>query len=280
MTIKVTSLFQQATAPSDPTRPVHRLGGWSESWYYPGTSLNSAIAQYQGQGGVFGSVGWGPARAGLLGLGAAIVGQRFQVVNPVGPAQSTAFQFVGAPAREQDIPQAALLLKVPGLNVLNIRKTVLRGIPDSQIFEGELSTDFVYLTQLQLFQRELANWQFRGRDLSQPTIRIISISAMGVVTTEAPPPYVVGDIVRVLKTKLPTGKLVGGRFQVVAVGPGFNQVTLLNWGFGPTTIGSVRKDLIVFIGADSANVTVSRIVTRRVGRPFFQFRGRRSKSKG
>jgi hypothetical protein len=280
MTVKLTMLIQQATAVSSPNAPIHRIGGWSESWYYNGTvaqALNVA-ENPQPSGGGFVVLPLFQARSFLLPTGATIVGARIGVVGPGGntPTQSLALQYVGQ-IGEGDPPAMAILCKAQGLGVQNVRRFVLRGLPDANVTEGEYTPTQVFATLLGTFFQSLQFWQFRGRDLSQPTAKIVSITGAGLITFETAVAYNINDFVRILKTRDATGNLRGGRFQVTAVGPGNNNITIANWNFGSTTGGSGRKDAIIFANVDINNVTVSRVVQKKVGRPFVQFRGRRSR---
>lgn len=280
MPVKCTMLFQLATNLDFPSLPSRRLAGWSESWYFPGSSIPSAI-QFTNGIGPFGPIalqGLCPARAALLPPGAAIVGQRFQVVSPTGPSQTLGQIFPGSEGEAADIPQQALLITVPSTNANNIRRSTLRGIPDARVVEGEFQNTPSFNGALNTFFNTLGNFLFRGRDLSQSTVNIVSISPLGVVTCEANIPFLVNDMVRVLRTRTADGDLVGGRFQVASVGPGSNVFTLLAWTPPEaTTGGRVRKDAIVYVAIDSTRIAVNRCVTRRVGRPFTQYRGRRSR---
>jgi hypothetical protein len=273
VTIKVTILIQQATAISTPNSPIHRIGGWSESWYYPGTDVNAAISFFN----LMPAPTWCLDRAALLPYGASIVGQRFQLVAPsVGPAQSTAAQFPGN-GGEGDQPSAALLLKFPSVGSPNIRRVILRGLPDIDVTEGEYTPSSYFQSALQVWIQACGTLLMRGRDLTQPTTRIITVTSAGVVTTETPTTFAAGQMVRVLKSRDTGGNLRGGRFQVVQTGPLVNQFTLLNWPYSGTTGGTVRLDAIVYPQVSTNGVTVSRVITRRVGRPFVQYRGRRSR---
>lgn len=272
MTLKCTFLFQQSTAVSDPTRPTHRIGGWSESWYYPGTSLTTFL------GGPMQS--WATFRAGMLALGCSIVGVRVQQVAPVGPSQSLIVAYPGTQSKEADVPQMALLCKVPALNATNIRRMILRGVPDVNVLEGEYLPDTAFSVAFNLFATALNAFQFRGRDLSQPRIPILSIDALGNVITINPHTFQVGQMVRILRSKTSDGDLIGGAFQVATIGPLNTNFKVLNWGGEATTGGTARQDAIVFLNIDFANIAIGRIITRRVGRPFAQFRGRRSRRTG
>ena len=275
MTIKMTQFLQITTNVGAAAGVIQRIGGWSEGWYYPGTSIQGAIDAYTTE--IAGNPALGPSRGALLPRGGQIVGQRFQQVNPTGPSQSTAYRFNGEFANQSDVPQAALLLRVKALNANNVRLHILRGIPDAMIHEGEFQPSGAYLISLNRYISSLGNWLFRGRDLTQPNTTIFAISTAGLVTTETPHGLAVNDLVLIQKTLDVNGNFVSGRFMVSTVGPGTNALTLTSWGHGATTGGRIRKDGVVFPPVNSGQITVSRAVVKKVGRPFVQYRGRASR---
>lgn len=275
MPIKMTQFLQIVTNSNGAFGPLQRIGGWSEGWYYPGLSIQGAIDAYTTE--INGLPALGAARGALLPQGGTIVGQRFQQVNPTGPSQSTAFRFSGEFAQLSDQPQAALLLRVKALNANNVRLHIIRGIPDGQINAGEYFPTAGYTTALNRYISSLGNWLFRGRDLSIQPTTIFTVSSAGLVTTEAPHGLVVNDLVLIQKTLDEDGLFVSGRFMVSTVGPGTNAFTVTNWTAGVTTGGRVRKDGVVFPSVNPGQVTVSRSVVKKVGRPFVQYRGRASR---
>jgi hypothetical protein len=164
------------------------------------------------------------------------------------------------------------------LGVRNIRRVALRGIPDINVVEGEYQPQGTFPANLNSFIQALAAWQFRGRDLSQAAQPVLTIGATGLVTAVSPLAFIQLQMVRVLKAKDSSGNLRGGRFQVATVGPNANQITLLNWPFGACTGGNVRLDTAnIYASVDAANTTSGRIVVKKVGRPFTQYRGRRGR---
>lgn len=275
MPIKMTQFLQITTNVSLTAGTLQRIGGWSEGWYYPGTSIQGAIDAYTTE--IAGLPALGAARGALLPRGGAIVGQRFQQVNPTGPSQSTAFRFTGEFMNNTDQPQAALLMRVKALNANNVRLHIIRGIPDIQLVEGEFSPQPGYLTSVNRYISSLGNWLFRGRDLSIQPVNIFTISSAGLVTTEAPHGLVVNDLVLIQKSLDADGLFVSGRFMVATVGPGTNAFTTTAWTAGACTGGRVRKDGIVFPTVNPGQTTVSRAVVKKVGRPFVQYRGRASR---
>lgn len=273
---KMTTLFQYASGASNPNLPLHRTGGWSESWYATGNVNSDIINLFNGVGLAAGRVGFWKARAVLLPVGTGIIGFRIQSVSPIGPIQTGALSLVGPAGQLADTPQTALLIRSPAIGANNIRRWTIRGVPDVQITEGEYQPGGSFGAGVPLMILELAGLQFRGRDLTQPSLRIVSITAVGLVNLEVPYTGAVNDMVRILRTVDAGKNLKGGRFQVTAIGPG-NSVTLNTWPYGATTLGSLRKDAVVYPQVDYLNTSVARVIIKKVGRPFVGYRGRRSK---
>ncbi len=279
MRFKFTMLMQLATNVSDPTATARRLGGWSESWYWEGASIQDLyIAAFGGAAGAGGGIWAGlcSTRASLLPLGAAIVGQRIQQVDPVGQSQSLSRLFPGGPLAA-DVPQMGLLCTIPGKTVKNIRRTIIRAIPDARVVEGEYFPSNAFNANLEMYFNVLANWLFRGVDLAQPNLPVLTIDATGVIQMGAlSAGFAVNDLVKVLRSRDATGEPIGGVFMVESI-PSATSIKVRNWTAGVCTGGAVRKHAFVYPQIDSDNCAIGRIVTKRVGRPFQQYRGRRSK---
>jgi hypothetical protein len=288
MPVKCTALFQLATNVDFPNLPQRRIGGWSESWYVPGISIPTALQLFNGISltSTLSYLGWCAYRAALLPPGALIVGQRFQVINPTQPPSPGASQtlgqlFPGGWGEPADIPQQALLCSCASVGTNNIKRFTLRGIPDARVVEGEFQASGPYNQLLQAFFTSLNGFLFRGRDLSQTTFNLVGITALGVATTVQAHNYTVGQIVRVLRSKTVDGDLIGGLFRVSAIGPDQFTFTMGNWSPAEaTTGGRVRLEQITFPAVDVTRTFFQRATTRRVGRPFTQYRGRRSVRRG
>lgn len=279
MRFKLTMLMQLATNVSDPTATQRRLGGWSESWYWEGASVQDLfVYAFGGQIGVGeGQTGLCPVRAAMLPFGASMVGQRIQQVDPVGQSQSLSRLFPGTAGLNADVPQMALLCTIPGKNVKNIRRTILRGIPDARVVEGEFFPSNAFVANLNLFFDVLSNWRFRGVDLSQAEIPIISVAADGTIQMQGlSAGFAVNDLVKVLRSSDANGSPVGGVFMIETI-PSATSIKVRGWTAGLCTGGKVRKHAFVYPVVDGDNCAIGRIVTKRVGRPFTQYRGRRSK---
>jgi len=171
-----------------------------------------------------------------------------------------------------------MLVRVPALTGRNIAQLLLRGVPDARIVKGEYSSSLEYQNALNLFISTLrgGGWKFRGRDLSQTAFPLVGVSDTGVATTEENHTLNAGDMVRVLRTTIETGRQRGGRFKVIAPVTA-TSLTLMNWDLGETEGGSVRRDLEIFPDYGTLAVVTPRIVTRKVGRPFTGFVGKVSR---
>lgn len=271
---KLTLIFNFSSAASTPNFPGRRTGGWTESYYAtadtPVALLNSATSPPVG-------IGLFQARAALLPIGSAIVGFRTQQVSPQGSSQAGAVSYPGASGLTADTPQTSLLVKVPGVGVGNIRRWKLKGIPDLEIVEGEYQPGATFQQAMSAFFGVLSFWQFRGRDISQPSNKIVSITAAGVITFEQNVNYQLLQFIRVLKTLDQNKILRGARVQVTVLGPAGNVLTVAPWTFGATTGGNARLDGIIYPAFNGPAGSVSRVVIAKVGRSPFQYRGRRSK---
>lgn len=270
---KCTMVFRLSTDPSSGDDADVRVAGWSESWYADVGTVASAISRFTtGAGGNGGLCG---QRAALLPTTAVIVGQRYSQVDPPGPAQSAAVRFPGRSGQRTDVPQMALLCTVGAIDRLNIRRLILRGIPDARVEGGEIVFTNSYRQALTRFFNGLNGWNFRGRDLSQVARTIVSITAGGLCKTELNNILADGDMARVLRTNFLGGGQGGKRVKVTVPGLPGDEVTLQGWDLGACIGGKIRKDAIIYPRVDPSRIEFSRVITRRAGRPSNAFRGRR-----
>lgn len=269
---KCTAIFSSSTNVSNTSSPNRRVGGWSESFYYNG-SFEAALTAFQTGAGSFCAT-----RAALLPTGCGIIGQRYQQTSPVGPSATRSQLFPGRTDTPADVPQMALLCSVPGVGVPNVRPMTLRGIPDKYVVEGEYSPDRPFADALRkFFQTGLINLYFKGKDKTQAKIDIVSVSALQVVTTVLPHGLAVGDSVTIGRNKITAGGAIQkatGLVVSVASGTVFTTESLnLQAGTG----GYTQKQVVVYVQVDPGNVEPSRVVVRKVGRPFAGYRGRAGK---
>lgn len=284
---KVTTFFSQTSAISNAAYPLHRVGGWSESVYgnFNGTSdLLTKLGQgFNNAGnpiqGFFGTPGYWPARAALLGVGSSITGARLQPLNPIGAVQPIPLSYAGQQAVKVDIPQMALLMRGVASGALSaVRKFTLRGIPDQEITEGEYQPDVNFNVAMNQFIQSLANVGWNAKS-PFAGVKVIAVTTAGIVTTVANDAGVtVGAMRQFRKCRDTGGNLRSGQFLVTQIGPGTNQFTIMNWPWGATTGGTEGAIATTqFVNFDPTQTTVGRAVVRKVGRPSVQYRGRRSK---
>lgn len=259
-------LLQGSTVPGG-TQAVTRVAGWSESVYsdYP---LSSTIAQR------FHALQM--ARAALLPPTAAIIGQRFQLVDPPGVSSTGTRLYPGMSGLPTGSPQKALYLRLRAESTLNNRPTYIRCIPDAIIVTGEYSPTPAFETNLNVYLNALRYFQFRAKDLAVGSAPIFSITNGGLVTTTENYPVVVGDFVKVSRTRTTLGVYVGGTHRVTDVDSA-TQFTIDPWLFGATTDGRVSLVDYVYPLIGLPLDTTPRAVMKKVGRPFAGFRGRASK---
>lgn len=267
---KCTLLIESRSANSQADATRSRIAGWSESWYDEGPFSETKRAY---------TISLAQKRAALLPTGSSVVGQRYQEVDPIGASSTGSRVFAGGAGLQADIPQMALLLRIPGVGVKNFRPFYLRGLPDARVNEGEYSPSSIYTNKLIQFLLELEQWNFRGRNLAATTVPILTIDNAGVFQLEADSAIAVNDMVRVLRTNLATGGQFGGRFRVSAK-PTARTGTLADWTAGPAAGGRIRADSIIYPvvpGGLKPEDVISRVVTRKVGRPFAGYSGRDSR---
>jgi hypothetical protein len=266
--VKATMLIQLASATSTPASPTHRIGGWSESWYFLGSAADARDTMINA-GGLC------QRRAAMLPTGGIILGQRFQLVDPPGPSVTLARAFPASSGRTSDIPQMALYINCPGVGAGNIKRALHRGVPDVMVTEGEYDPSPTYAAAVLAYISALGLWRFRALDLTEPLIEVVSVTAGGLFTTLTDHGFLTADRVT-LKGVISDATLtaIGGRYKVLSV-PTPTTFTVQGWPAVGATGGGVRKVVVIYPLVDAANTSPVRATTRKVGRPFDQYRGRR-----
>jgi len=269
--LKCTMLFDVITNDGEEGKP-HRQGGWSESHYSSDpSSFSSRIAEFEDLCA---------KRAALLPIGAMIIGQRYQGVDPPSASQTNARQFPGAAGLAADYPTLSMYLRVPARDTRNISPLALRCMPDARIVKGEYNSSQQYQSALVRYLGGLSGnvWRFKGRDLAQTAYPLLRIQEDGTFATEANTTLVAGDMVRVLRANVEDDGQVGGRFKVVGL-EGPVGIGLLDWPFGACTKGRVRLHSIVYPQIDSASASIGQVVVRKVGKASGQYRGKASRKR-
>lgn len=279
MPVRITLLLSVTTNPPDTTTAAAHSGGWSESFYSSGSSfLPPSFFQT-----------WGQQRAGCLSGEASIIGYRQQLVTisgnkllPGGSAAGTLL-YPGVATNDLNAPQDALMINFTvGGQPQNLRHR-LAALPDSQVENGEYQPNAAYKGAITKYINLIAGGQFSAivRDLTQPDARVVSLIG-GVLTTQSATGAIVGQYIRLRRVKDNAGNPVEGTFLVMAAGGGGGAPSTYTLFPAPTQTvntpnGTARLDLLV--NPTITGGTPNRLVIRKIGRPFVQYRGRRSKQR-
>lgn len=161
----------------------------------------------------------------------------------------------------------------------NSSRFTLRGIPDSQVTNGEYAPTPAFrgfVADLLAYYLQGAPYGFVGRDLSNASFRV-NLILDGVLTTGAVIPGVVNNqtFIRLHKVRDVNGNPVKGAFLVTA-GAGTQNLTLAGFpAVSVGTSGTVRIDSLRFFPYSA--LQPGRILVRKIGRPFASYRGRASR---
>lgn len=280
MAIKTVILFQEVTTPGADADRVGYVGrahiaGWSEMVYwYRDDDVGNLIAELKT--GTSPGIGLLPARAGLLSPNQTIVGVRLYK-GGAGRGQLVSAQYPGNWGGTKDIPQLALSIRGGSVNYGVSRLATLRGIPDDQVSNGEFSPSLQFANRLGNYFRSLSQWGFRALKPTIVRYKIATISSAGLVTLDLPNVFATENKVRVLGAMDAYGRKRSFDGFVSSVGPLPNQFSLASWTLGERTKGVVFIPDYDTFPLDRVLSVANRITTRRVGRPFEQYRGRRSR---
>jgi hypothetical protein len=271
MATKLTAFFELGTIYGNGV--TYRVAGWSESWINMGGGFNNSSFDKQVSDLL-------DARAKILAKQGSIVAYRYQTVVPDGrPTRSQVYlaNRVGNADYPTDIPNMAFAYRGYSSGQ-NMRIMELRGFPDSQVVTGEAARDPNMVRNMNAFTKKLVDdgWGFRGIQKDVQTVDINLIGSVGAVSTVddfACPP--VGKKVQILRTKeSPEGDdQFGGIFKVLSITDA-RHFTLQGWDNGDTKDGRVRSYAHDFFPFNFFSEQA--VYTRKVGRPFFQYRGRAS----
>jgi hypothetical protein len=282
-------LFRQSMLLSVTTDPDNRnianqhTGSWSESHWWNASQYQPSVWSRIAQ-----------ARASILPSQASIVGWRSQeyVISGnkllPGSSQSGGLATPGAWGRSLNLPQDGLDLIYTLAGRPNKVRHRLACIPDSQIFQGEFQPTTAFASALTQYLNYFVGLAPNSapanavvRDLSQPVVKVLSLTAGGLLTTAANLAAVAGtDYVLLLRVKSNTGDAVRGSYLIraVTINPDNTfSYQLQSYAGGTVTkpSGLCRIDRLV-VGTLGAG-EVGRAVIRKIGRPFAGYHGRRSR---
>jgi len=276
MGVKCTMLFQLATGTEQPNPSLRRIGGWSESFYFPGNDIQVADLYFNGgPGGPPAS--WCELRAGLLPSSAQIVGQRYQIVDPVGRSQSLNKIWNGGSGLSCDVPQMALLTRLISATTPNTRMYIIRGIPDQMVIDGEYRPSIAYRNAVNRLLVACSQLAMKVKPIESPRCSIATVDNTGLITfnTQRPTstPFARIELRNVLSSN---GTTINGNFATENLPSNPLQLKLLVWDGSNAHGGQAFIVSSNYPQFSSTGFTIGRVIVRKVGRPFVAFRGRAS----
>lgn len=282
MATKVVILFQSATDPPATGAPnigyvprVH-TGGWSELLWHASDDPSVVINCLTGVRNAVPPLLL--SRANCLPVKDSIIGVRLYA-GSTGRGQSFAFAYPGGYLADE-IPQMGLLIKCGSVGLLNSRRWIIRGIPDDSVVGGEFAPTPNFIYQIGQLFLAYSNFGFYGNDLTLPVAKLSGVDAGGnaTVINPTPQPFMLNDRVHISRAvDVITGLFKQATGFVKAVVPP-NVFQIDSWTGNAANGGKATKILPkIFCPINSTTCAVSRVVVRKVGRPFEQYRGRRSR---
>lgn len=261
--IKIVTFFTQTAGEHD----RGRIAGWSETWYFSGSIAEAydAIGRVEKK------------RAAFLTNHAAIVGYRIGIIK--GASQIFTADTPGAYSTPQDIPMSSLNCVVAANSIPNVKRFQLRGLADVQSKFGEWSKDGIVPGLVAQYGASLAAQQirFRALDQSTPRVAIRSIAPDGTFTCDAGLTFLEGANLTVLRCRNTAGKSANGTFKVVTK-TSDQAGRFGNWNGGTVNVsGQMRAVAILYPTVKPGSFAVLGVTTRKVGRPFGLYLGRRRK---
>lgn len=270
MATKVTLFF--TVAPTSTDGQSYRVAGFSESWYHPSETLQSVLGDTRLLC---------RARAKLLPTQGSIVAQRYQIASPdgrPGASQVRLLYYKGNPSYNTDVPNLGFQFRAYAVGKQNRAVRMIHSIPDQFIENGEAKFSVQYLKDRDAYWKLLSDsWQFRGIKMDVDTKEIESISDIGAIVTTEDFAYP-GDKkkVQVIRTKQDEGRDdYHGQIVRTIASADAKHFTVKDWNGGSCTGGRVRPYSHEFFGIDP-EIQGESIYSHKLGRPFFQYRGRAS----
>jgi len=255
---RVTFLYQQST-------DARRVGGWSENWYLDADEATAT----RGAGDYI------RRRGALLCGQASCVGFRLQVLG--GRSKMVLVNTPGPITSGQDIPQMALNCRVSAQGVPNVKYFQLRGLPDANVIGGDFVPVGGFGAAFSAFGSCLWNnsFRFRVRSAAIAPVQVISIDANGNFVLGGNLTFGVGAYIQILRVRTVTGANASGTFYV-DVATDSRRGRFIGWQGGVVTLsGTARVYSTDYVLVANSSLESLRVTTRKVGRPFDMYRGRR-----
>lgn len=257
MTTKCTWLFNGAI--DSPARYY----GFSETWYsnLTGDLLLAAMDRVSA------------VRRQCLAQFSSIIGYR---VGEIGKRSFTVRRDFAAPAgnfgANVQVDSALMQSGMAGSDAL--KRFYLHNIPDDWVTDGQITA--ANRRKLTNVLAELSNTNFliKHRSENSPTKEIVSVTAEGIVTTNGALGVAVGDEIQFLRCRDTDGRPIRGTY-LVSGGIAGNAFTVAHWqNVVVARSGKARKLVYEYQQALIFGEPYLRVGGKKVGRPFFQLRGR------
>lgn len=278
MAIKVVMIFEAVTGGGPATGQRQRIAGWTESLWWPSDDV--AAMRTAMETSIPGTQCMLQSRAFLLPPSASIQGYRFHVVGSSGRAQLRQVVFPGAYAgTTQDLPTVAALCTGFNSSLGKTRRWTIRGLPDEICVNGELVPWLAATPEWTRYRDAMAVFAFRVAEATSLTATNVIVDATGLANLAGASPFAIGQFVQLRGARGPSNNAISYNGTIVGVGPANTQITLNNWAnqIGTTAAGGTFTAKIDgYATFDAGTIELVKAVTRKVGRPFDLFRGRRS----
>jgi len=265
--VRFTMLFHhESSTTSLSDAPPVRVGGWSESFYYEDSTTNpTQVRSMQLK------------RAALLPNRASIIGQRYQF--PDGSSRTANEIFAGTSGESVDVPQMALLCNAKNLTFASTRRFYIRGLPDAWVQNGELVNDIAVRNRFNQYFFWLRYFSWRARNKSAAVADIVSILGNGAFVLASDLTFLPGQQFRIRRAVDQYGRSINGVFRV-ATRTNDREGTLQGWTVSVVdNRGKVQLTAYQQVPFVPGQVYISRVGVKKVGRSFFQYRGRAGKRK-
>lgn len=272
MAMRYSMLFDVTTTVKNGQVSHSHSGGWSESFWAGNTSPPFSFLFQDAM----------DARAALLPQQCSLIGYRIETFTISGNkllpggAQSGRVNKPGLQGDDLNVAGDSLMCAGQGRGVPNTNRFALRGMPDSQMSGGEFAPTGPYLSALQnYFGKLVGRFGFIGRVKSNTIVRVNGISGGVVRLSQNIGGTPEESYLRLNRVTDDNGNAVGGTYLITGITGALYTVSGLAGVTLTTPSGTARIDTLDLYTYDSINV--GRSVSRKIGRPLDQYRGRASR---
>lgn len=259
MAQKCTFLFNGSNATSGKT------WGFSETWYSALTGA-AVVAQMDNLMAV---------RRLILSSDVTCVGYR--IGQPGGRSYVVRRSLIAPRANDSsNLPVDSVLCQMQGSDLITVKKFFLHDLPDDWIAGTSIDPARTNAIANAIAAYSAFNFQFRYQNQVAASAPVLSIDLNGNVVTNAPIALVPTNLISFLKCKDINNKTIRGQYAVTAVTDA-THFQIAHWP-GNVVARSGRVRLVSYLFQNAlvlgANGGIVAGASRKVGRPFFQSRGR------